>query len=116
MPWPAPSRRGAGRGIRRLRHPVLSVSSRGLSRRAHPFRHNADQGGHRGRFGNDAGEVLARLVWVVIGVLMIGLGSGLLKAINVGVDPYTAANIGISNLIGWDLGSYQLLSNLVLAR
>lgn len=47
-------------------------------------------------------------------MLVIGLGSGLLKAINVGVDPYTAANIGISNLIGWDLGSYQLLSNLVL--
>ena len=49
-------------------------------------------------------------------MLVIGLGSGLLKAINVGVDPYTAANIGISTLLGWDLGSYQLLSNLVLAR
>ncbi len=44
-------------------------------------------------------------------MLVIGLGSGLLKAINVGVDPYMAANIGISNLIGWDLGSYQLLSS-----
>lgn len=64
--------------------------------------------------GTTPGKFVARLIWVVIGVLVIGLGSGLLKAINVGVDPYTAANIGISNLIGWDLGSYQLLSNIVL--
>ncbi|WP_431805157.1 YczE/YyaS/YitT family protein [Microbacterium sp. bgisy203] len=64
--------------------------------------------------GTTPGKFVARLIWVVIGVLVIGLGRGLLKAINVGVDPYTAANIGISNLIGWDLGSYQLLSNIVL--
>lgn len=60
------------------------------------------------------GTYMARFVWVVIGVLVIGLGSGLLKAIDVGVDPYTAANIGISTLLGWDLGSYQLVSNIVL--
>lgn len=64
--------------------------------------------------GTTPGKLVARFIWVVIGVLVIGLGSGLLKAIDVGVDPYTAANIGISNLIGWDLGSYQLLSNIVL--
>lgn len=40
--------------------------------------------------GTMPGKFVARLVWVVIGVLVIGLGSGLLKAINVGVDPYTA--------------------------
>lgn len=64
--------------------------------------------------GTTPGKLVARFIWVVIGVIVIGLGSGLLKAIDVGVDPYTAANIGISNLIGWDLGSYQLLSNIVL--
>ena len=64
--------------------------------------------------GSAPGEFVARCVWVVVGVLVIGLGSGLLKAIDVGVDPYTAANIGISTLLGWDLGGYQLLSNLVL--
>lgn len=64
--------------------------------------------------GSTPGKFVARFVWVVVGVLVIGLGSGLLKAIDVGVDPYTAANIGISTLLGWDLGSYQLLSNLVL--
>lgn len=64
--------------------------------------------------GSTPGEFAARVVWVVVGVLVIGLGSGLLTAIDVGVDPYTAANIGISTLLGWDLGSYQLLSNLVL--
>lgn len=56
--------------------------------------------------GSAPGEFVARCVWVVVGVLVIGLGSGSLKAIDVGVDPYTAANIGISTLLGWDLGSY----------
>lgn len=55
-----------------------------------------------------------RLFWVFVGVGLIGLGSGLLRAIDVGVDPYTAANIGISRLLGMELGTYQLLSNAVL--
>lgn len=56
----------------------------------------------------------ARVLWVVAGVALIGAGSGLLRAIDVGVDPYTAANIGISHLLGMELGTYQLISNAVL--
>lgn len=42
------------------------------------------------------------------------MGSAILRVGQVGVDPYTAANIGISNTIGIDLGTYQLISNAVL--
>lgn len=55
-----------------------------------------------------------RVLWVLIGIAAIGLGSATLRVARVGVDPYTAANIGISNTIGLDLGTYQLISNVVL--
>lgn len=66
-----------------------------------------------GPLGVRAGYAL-RFMWVVVGVALIGVGSGLLRAIDAGVDPYTAANIGISRMLGMDLGAYQLLSNAVL--
>ncbi|GAB2656544.1 hypothetical protein GCM10027169_20230 [Gordonia jinhuaensis] len=55
-----------------------------------------------------------RLWWTCVGIVLIGLGSAVLRVGQVGVDPYTAANIGISNTIGISLGSYQLISNFVL--
>ncbi|WP_231702882.1 YczE/YyaS/YitT family protein [Tsukamurella asaccharolytica] len=49
-----------------------------------------------------------------MGVVLIGLGSAVLRVGDVGLDPYTALNMGISSLLGWSLGEYQMLSNLVL--
>lgn len=57
---------------------------------------------------------MIRSLYALCGVVVIGLGAALLNVGNVGVDPYTALNMGISKLIGWDLGHYQLLSNLIL--
>lgn len=59
-------------------------------------------------------STLSRIFWVLVGIAMIGLGSATLRVAQVGVDPYTAANIGISHTIGLDLGTYQLISNVVL--
>ncbi|MFN3004523.1 YczE/YyaS/YitT family protein [Mycolicibacterium wolinskyi] len=55
-----------------------------------------------------------RAFWAFVGVAVLGFGSAVLRVAQVGVDPYTAANIGISNTIGLDLGTYQLISNAVL--
>ncbi|MEN3219902.1 YczE/YyaS/YitT family protein [Mycolicibacterium porcinum] len=57
---------------------------------------------------------LRRSFWALVGVAVLGFGSAVLRVAQVGVDPYTAANIGISNTIGLDLGTYQLISNAVL--
>lgn len=60
------------------------------------------------------GSLAIRSLYSLIGVVLIGLGAAILQTGGVGVDPYTALNIGVSDLIGWSLGAYQLLSNLIL--
>ena len=53
-------------------------------------------------------------MWALLGVAVLGLGSAVLLSAHVGVDPFTAANIGASTLLGVDLGVYQLAINAVL--
>ncbi|WHU49676.1 hypothetical protein QNM97_12170 [Gordonia sp. L191] len=60
------------------------------------------------------GFYIRRTLWSLVGIAVLGLGSATLRVGGVGVDPYTAANIGIANTIGMDLGTYQLISNAVL--
>ncbi|KRM78350.1 hypothetical protein FC84_GL001173 [Lapidilactobacillus dextrinicus DSM 20335] len=48
----------------------------------------------------------------LIGVLIFALGATILLASNLGMDPYSAMNLGVSQLLGWQLGPYQLLLNL----
>ncbi|WP_040166464.1 YczE/YyaS/YitT family protein [Microbacterium gorillae] len=59
-------------------------------------------------------STVIRSVYAFVGVILIGLGAAVLKTGDVGLDPYTALNVGIAAKLGWSLGSYQLLSNLVL--
>ncbi|MYM20898.1 hypothetical protein GSY69_13245 [Brevibacterium sp. 5221] len=60
------------------------------------------------------GSLAARSLYALAGVVLIGLGAAILQTGGVGVDPYTALNIGVSDRLGWTLGAYQLLSNAVL--
>ncbi|MGJ0184434.1 YitT family protein [Corynebacterium glyciniphilum] len=59
-------------------------------------------------------ETWLRSGYALFGVMIIGLGAAILQTGGVGVDPYTALNTGVSSTIGWTLGTYQLVSNLVL--
>ncbi|MGN0096344.1 MAG: YitT family protein [Corynebacterium sp.] len=59
-------------------------------------------------------ETWLRSGYSLVGVMIIGLGAAILQTGGVGVDPYTALNTGVSSSIGWTLGTYQLVSNLVL--
>ena len=58
-------------------------------------------------------KVLKSLV-SLLGVVFIGLGATFLKMGHVGLDPFTALNIGMSNHLGISLGTYQLAVNVVI--
>lgn len=57
---------------------------------------------------------MAAVAFALIRVAIIGFGASLLRVGGVGLDPYTAANIGTGERLGLSLGVYQLMINLVL--
>ncbi|GLB46383.1 membrane protein [Philodulcilactobacillus myokoensis] len=59
-------------------------------------------------------SIALRTILSFIGVSLIGLGAALMREGHVGLDPYTALNIGVSGHLGMELGTYQLISNLVI--
>lgn len=60
-------------------------------------------------------EVTAkRLIWMFVGVAMIGVAVSLCRLSGFGTDPFSCMNLGVSAVIGMEYGTYQLLVNLVL--
>lgn len=59
-------------------------------------------------------SLILRSLYALAGVVIIGWGAAVLRVGLVGVDPYTAFNAGAGTLLGWGLGPFQLLANLVL--
>lgn len=55
-----------------------------------------------------------RIIWVLIGVALIGIGSAFLRISGMGTDPFGCMNIGVSGVIGMGYGTYQLIVNIVL--
>ena len=55
-----------------------------------------------------------RITGMVAGNVILALGIAVFRFSLTGNDAYTAMNIAISNKIGWQLGNWQLLVNLVL--
>lgn len=55
-----------------------------------------------------------KLAFSVIGVACISLGIAVCRMGDVGVDPFTAMNMGISARIGMDFGTYQLIVNAII--
>ena len=55
-----------------------------------------------------------KLLFSCIGVVCIALGTTVCRVGNVGVDPFTAMNLGLSALVGMDFDTFQLLVNLVI--
>ena len=50
----------------------------------------------------------------IVGITFLSIGAALSETINMGVDPFTALNRGASALLGFSLGNYQLVVNLVI--
>lgn len=59
-------------------------------------------------------DFFLRAVMSLVGVSLIALGDAFMRSGKVGIDPFTAMNIGMSNKLGISLGLFQLLANLVL--
>lgn len=59
-------------------------------------------------------NILLRTLVSFIGVTVLSLGTTFLRGGNVGLDPFTAVNTGISNHLGIGLGVYQLAVNFVI--
>lgn len=59
-------------------------------------------------------NVKGKLLFSTLGVVCISLGVTLCRVGNVGVDPFTAMNLGVSARIGMDFGTYQLIVNFVI--
>lgn len=59
-------------------------------------------------------EISLRTIVSFIGVCFIAIGAGFLKESNLGLDPFTAVNIGLSKIFGMSLGTVQLSFNVII--
>lgn len=59
-------------------------------------------------------NLAGKLLFSTLGIICISLGISVCRVGGVGVDPFTAMNIGISARIGMDLGTYQLIVNALI--
>ncbi|MDN3955540.1 YczE/YyaS/YitT family protein [Sporolactobacillus laevolacticus] len=59
-------------------------------------------------------EMFLKSILSFIGVAILAIGAMLCKEGNVGLDPFTALNIGVSGKIHLSLGTYQLLTNVFI--
>ena len=65
-------------------------------------------------FKDDSLSIFIRLCLSVVGTSIIALGIVFFRLSSLGIDPATAADIGISNTFNWYLGNYQLIFNVIL--
>lgn len=47
-------------------------------------------------------------------VILMGISLAFLKCVDFGTDPYSYMNFAISNTIGWSMGNWQFLLNILL--
>lgn len=55
-----------------------------------------------------------RGIAVVIGIFMVGVAVGFFKIVEMGADPFTAMNTGISSVISMQFGTLQLIVNALI--
>lgn len=60
------------------------------------------------------GNIALKTLMSIMGVTVLSIGATFLRGGNVGLDPFTAINTGISNKLGLGLGVYQLAVNFVI--
>ncbi|MBZ5984094.1 membrane protein [Leuconostoc gelidum subsp. gasicomitatum] len=65
-------------------------------------------------FNKKLGVFSLRLGLSIVGTVIIAFGIVLFRLANIGIDPATAADVGISDTCHWNLGNYQLAFNALL--
>lgn len=51
---------------------------------------------------------------MILGVIFVGCGVGFLNQSNLGLDPYSCMNYGLSSIIGLSFGTWQMILNFIL--
>lgn len=59
-------------------------------------------------------HMVRRVVVLFLTVVVMGVCVAILDQLGFGTDPCSVLNLGMSRLIGWSFGNYQLVFNLVL--
>lgn len=59
-------------------------------------------------------HMFKRTVVLFISVFLMGVGVAILDQLGFGTDPCSVLNLGMSRMLGWSFGNYQLTFNLVL--
>jgi len=57
---------------------------------------------------------LVRIMMMLIGNFLVGFAIALFRLSNLGTDPFTTMNLGVSGSINMTFGVYQLLINIIL--
>ncbi len=57
---------------------------------------------------------ISRISRMTLGIICIGIGSGLFRYSGFGADPFTTMNLGLSALLHLSFGTWQLIMNLLL--
>lgn len=58
-------------------------------------------------------NLILKVIMAFVGVMFCAIGTTFLRAGNVGVDPYTAMNMGLAQHLGIGLGNITLISNIL---
>ena len=57
---------------------------------------------------------IKNLFWTVIGVFLLGFGGAMLRLSELGTDPFTCINLGISKFSGISYGTSTIIFNIIL--
>lgn len=63
---------------------------------------------------NDKKRILKRIIYMIFGIMILGLGVACLRLAAFGTDPFSCMNIGVSNHLPISYGTYQAIVNIVL--
>ena len=63
---------------------------------------------------SDKKDLVKRIIITFISVIFMGITLSVLTIINQGMDPCTYMNVSIAHRIGWSLGNWQLLLNVIM--
>ena len=61
----------------------------------------------------DKGKITKRIIMMIIGNVILGMGAGMLRAADFGVDPYQCFVLGIDNLLKLGYGTTFVVVNAV---
>lgn len=57
---------------------------------------------------------IRRILITLAGILLMGITLSVLRVVNLGMDSFSYMNVNIAKKIGWSLGNWQLLMNLLM--